>query len=80
MPRRPVVIAALFAVAALLWWLFEILRPIPGLETKGPAEDLIPWLTLAGSLVSLLTGIVSLSLKIAEARHRPRRHRKVVRR
>ena len=76
MLRRPLVSAAFFAIAALLWWLFESLRPIPGLETKGPAEDLIPWLTLAGSMVSLLTGIVSLSLKIAEVRHRPRRHRR----
>jgi hypothetical protein len=74
MPRKPVIIALFFVAAILLWWVFEITRPLPGVESKGGPESWIPWLSLAASIVSLLTGIVTLVLKLIEMRDvKPRR-------
>jgi hypothetical protein len=67
MLRRPLVIIALFIVAAVLWWGYENTRLPPGVEAKG-AQDWIPWISLAGSVVSLITGLVTLGLKVIEIR------------
>jgi len=76
MLRRPLVIILFFVAAALLWWVFQITRPLPGVESKGGPESWMPWLSLAASIVSLLTGIVTLALKVIEMRGgRARRRR-----
>jgi purine-cytosine permease-like protein len=67
--RRPGTIVGLFLLALLLWWVFETTRLPSGVEAKGPS-DWMPWVSLAGSVVSLLTGIVTLSLKLIEARQK----------
>ncbi len=73
--RRPSFIVLLFILAAVLWWVFQSTRLPPGLESKGP-ENWMPWLSLAGSIVSLLTGVVTLGLKLTETRRgKPRRKR-----
>jgi hypothetical protein len=76
MLRRPWVIAFLFLLAILLWWVFEFTRPLPGLEPKGGPENWMPWISLATSVISLLTGIIALALKLVEMRGaRPRNGR-----
>jgi purine-cytosine permease-like protein len=67
--RRPLVIAIFFVVAALLWWVYETTRLPPGIETKGP-NDWMPWISLSGSIISLVTGLVTLSIKIIEVRQK----------
>jgi len=76
MLHRPLIIILLFLTAILLWWAFESTRPIPGIESKGSAEDWIPWVSLAGSVVSLLTGIVTLGVKVFEIRHKTSRRKR----
>jgi hypothetical protein len=66
--RRPVVIAAFFILGVLLLWIYFAIRLTPGLEAKGGAETWTPWLSLLGAIVSLFTGLVTLSLKVIELR------------
>lgn len=66
--RRPIVIVAFFLLSAGLLWLYFHLRLPPGVEAKGGADSLVPWISLAGSFVSLLTGFATLALKIVELR------------
>ena len=74
--NKPWVIVLFFVLAALLWWTFEVTRPLPGLESKGGPESWTPWLTLAGSIVSLLIGMATLALKVVELRGAKPRRRK----
>jgi purine-cytosine permease-like protein len=67
--RRPLIVTLFFVLAALLWWVYDSTRLPPGVEAKGPG-DWIPWISLAGSIVSLTTGLITLGLKISEARQR----------
>lgn len=62
--RRVSLILALFILSALFWWAYEASRLPPGLESKGENSELIPWISLAGSVVSLLTGLVTLIVQI----------------
>jgi len=72
--RKPWVIVLLLVVAVVLWWVFQTTRLPPGVESKGGPESWMPWLSLAGSIVSLLTGTVTLGLKLIEVRRaNPRR-------
>jgi hypothetical protein len=68
--RRPLVISTLFVTAAFLCWVFLATRPVPGVESKGITEYWMPWVSLTGSIVSLLTGIVTLWLKFVETRRK----------
>jgi len=73
MLRRPWVIAFLFLLAILFWWVFQLTRQTPGLEPKGGPEAWAPWVSLVTSIISLLTGTVTLTLKLIELRGaRPR--------
>jgi hypothetical protein len=65
---RVIQILFFFLLAALLWWAFQITKPLPGVEPKGGPESWMPWLSLAGSIVSLLTAIITLALKLMETR------------
>jgi purine-cytosine permease-like protein len=65
--RKYVWIALTFVLAAAFWAIYLRFRLPTGIEAKGPT-DWIPWVSLAGSVVSLLTGIVGLLLKIQELR------------
>ncbi|WP_426528471.1 hypothetical protein [Bradyrhizobium sp. McL0615] len=65
---RIIQILFFFLLGALLWWTFQITKPLPGVEPKGGPESWMPWLSLAGSIVSLLTAIVTLALKLIETR------------
>jgi hypothetical protein len=62
--RRKSLILGLFILSLLLWWAYLSTRLPPGLEPKGESSDVIPWLTLAGSIVSLITGLITLTLQI----------------
>jgi hypothetical protein len=66
--RRVSLILGLFLLSALLWWAYEASRVPPGLESKGEPSDVIPWLSLAGSIVSLVTGLVTLALEVIKLR------------
>jgi hypothetical protein len=66
MLRRPSTILAFFIGAILLWWVYETTRLPSGIEAKGGAQDWLPWLSLAGSVISLLTGLLTLVLKVVE--------------
>jgi hypothetical protein len=66
--RRPWVIIGCFVIGAGLLWLYFSTRLPPGIEAKGDAESLLPWISLAGAGVSLLTGLTSLGLKVVELR------------
>jgi hypothetical protein len=68
--RKPLVIISFFILAAVLWWYYESVRLPGGLEAKGAAQDWLPWVTLAGSVVSLMTGLVTLGLKVIELRQK----------
>jgi hypothetical protein len=62
--RRASLIVGLFILSALLWWAYQASHLPPDLEPKGEASEVIPWLSLAGSIVSLITGLVTLALQI----------------
>jgi hypothetical protein len=62
--RRLSFILLPFILSALLWWAYEFTRLPPGLEPKGEASDLVPWVSLAGSIVSLATGEITLTLEL----------------
>ena len=62
-------ILVLLVVAAVSWWIYGSSRLPPGVESKGP-EDWLPWLSLAVSVVSLLTGLVGLATKLLELRQK----------
>jgi hypothetical protein len=49
-----------FVVSVCLWGVYLQIKLPSGVEAKGPADDILPWVTLAGSIVSLLTGLVGL--------------------
>jgi hypothetical protein len=65
--RHPLSIVVLFLMAAVLWFFYDYTRLPPGLEAKG-AQDWIPWVSLTGSVVSLITGVITLGLKVTEVR------------
>jgi hypothetical protein len=67
--RKPLIIVFFFLLAAFLWSVFQITRPVPGIEPKGGPESWMPWVSLAASVVSLFTGIVTFALKIMEMRN-----------
>lgn len=67
--RRWFSILALLVLAAVLWWLHQSLRLPPGVEGKGP-EAWLPWLSLVASVVSLITGLVGLAIKLLELRQK----------
>jgi hypothetical protein len=62
--RRYLWILVAFAVALFLWVVYLQTRLPPGVEAKGPADTILPWVTLAGSIVSLLTGLIGLLVKV----------------
>jgi hypothetical protein len=68
--RRSLLIIVLFMLSALLWWVYDSSRLPPGVEAKGGPEVWIPWVSLVGSIISLITGLVTLSLKIIEIRQK----------
>ena len=61
--RRFAVIVGLFILGGFLLWVFFQTRLPPGAESQGP-ESWAPWIALAASVVSLLTGIVTLADKL----------------
>ena len=69
MLRRWSTIIALLILAAILWWVYQSIRLPPGVESKGP-QDWLPWLSLAVSVVSLLTGLIGLATKVLELRQK----------
>ena len=66
--RRPLVITTCFLLGAALLWVYFSIRLPPGIEAKGGAESWGPWISLAAALVSLLTGLATLGLKVLELR------------
>ncbi len=67
--RRWSSILAFLVLAIVLWWIHQSLRLPPGIEGKGP-DEWLPWLSLAASVVSLLTGLVGLAVKLLELRQK----------
>lgn len=67
--RRTAVVIGLFVLAVVLWWIFQSTRLPPDVESKGP-QDWLPWVSLAGSVVSLVTAFVTLGLKLIELRQK----------
>ena len=68
MLRKPLAIVLLFLLTIFFWWIFQTTRPLTGVEPKGGAEAWAPWISLATSVVTLLTGIAGLALKLTEMR------------
>lgn len=66
--RRPWVILVFFLLGAGLLWLYFSTRLPIGIEAKSGIDSWMPWISLAGAVVSLLTGIATLGLKILEIR------------
>jgi hypothetical protein len=64
----------LFIVSALLWWAYVATSLPPGVESKGDSSDWIPWLSLAGAIVSFLTGLVTLSLEVLKLKQLSKPH------
>jgi hypothetical protein len=62
--RRLSIILIPFIFSTLLFWAYEASRLPPGVESKGEPSELIAWVSLAGSIVSLITGVVTLTLQI----------------
>jgi hypothetical protein len=69
MSRQPLVILGFFVLAAVLWWVYESYRIPPGIVVKGP-QNWTPWVSLVGAIISLITGFVTLALKLIEFRQR----------
>ena len=66
--RSPWVIMVCFLLGAVLLWIYFSMRLPAGVETKGGADSVVPWVSLAGATVSLLTGVATLWLKLLELR------------
>jgi hypothetical protein len=67
MTRRPILIVLFFVLAAILLLAYFQTRLPPGVEAKGPS-DWLPWISLAGAVISFVTGVLTLGLKVAELR------------
>ena len=69
MMKRPVVIVTALVLGITALWFYSSLQPPAGIETKGDDDALtLRWLTLAISIISLLTGVAGLTQKILELR------------
>jgi hypothetical protein len=72
--RRLSIVLFLFILSALLWWTYDATTLPPGVESKGEASEVIPWLSLAGAVVSFLTALVTLALEVVKLRHLSKSH------
>lgn len=68
--HRAAVIITFFVSGACLLWLYPDTRLPPGIEAKGGTDSLVPWNSLGASMVSLLTGVAGIALKLVEIRHK----------
>jgi hypothetical protein len=68
MGRRFFAILGLLILAGLLAWVYITTRLPPGIQVKGGAPDWLPWVSLAGSVVSFLTALVTLTVELVKAR------------
>ena len=66
--KRPWVIAVLGALAVVSFLVYAATRPPADMELKGP-EETAAWLSLGTSVVSLLTALVGLLLKLLDLRN-----------
>lgn len=62
-----IVLLLAIAVAAFVYYLQN--RPLEGVETKGP-EDIMAWVSLATSMVSMLGSVAGLILKLFDIREK----------
>ena len=67
----------LFVVSALLWSAYEANRLPPGVEPKGESSELVAWLSLIGSIVSLITGLVGLTLQLIKLKQASNKSRTI---
>jgi len=58
--QRYLWILAAFAVTGFFWIIYLQTKLPPGVEAKGPTDNILPWVTLASSIISLMTGLVGL--------------------
>ena len=69
MMKRPIVIIAALVIGITALWFYSSMQLPAGIEAKGDDDALtLRWLTLAISIISLLTGIAGLIQKILELR------------
>lgn len=69
---RYVYLLVLFIASFLLWLAYLETRLPHGVEAKGPNDSFLPWVTLAGSIISLCTGLVGLGSEIIKLKARRR--------
>jgi hypothetical protein len=75
--RRLILILLLFVLSALLWWVYDVNRLPPGVEPKGESSELVAWLSLIGSIVSLITGLVGLTLQLIKLKQASNKSRTI---
>ena len=66
--KRPIVIVIALIIGLAALWLYYDLQPLPNIETKGEGTPTTAWISLAVSIISLLTALVGLIQRIIEAR------------
>ncbi len=67
--KRPITIVVALVIGIAAFWLYSGMQQPAGIEAKGDDDTLtLRWLTLAISVVSLLTGVVGLIQKVIELR------------
>jgi hypothetical protein len=67
---RSLAILGFFIFAGLLAWVYMATRLPPGVEAKGGAQDWEPLVSLAGAVVSLIGGLVTLTVELVKLRTR----------
>jgi H+/Cl- antiporter ClcA len=68
MNKTPIIIV-LTLIALVSGWYFLATQPPPGIETKG-GDQIVAWISLATSIASLSTALVTLVLKLLEINHK----------
>jgi len=63
--RRYFWVTSLFIAAGVLWAVYLQIRVPPGVEAKGPT-DWLPWISLAGAIISFISGVVGLISKLVD--------------
>lgn len=66
--KRPAVIIGAFVIGLVALVLYLQQQPPAGVEAMGDESPVMQWLTLAISIVSVLTGLVGLVQKVIELR------------
>lgn len=71
MLKNTVVIAALLIFSIITYYLYQYYKIPAGVEPQSGNDELIAWLSLGASIISLITAIIGLVEKVIDKKKSP---------